>query len=173
VTLAARLAVALAAAGRAALIPTLGVIVAASLPLLVVDATLGAIRLPGATVAAVLYLAVALPVSVVVHESAHAIAYALLFDRRAGEFVIAGRVTRGMPELVRAPLASEGSEAVVALAGPLAGAALCLPLAIVTATPWIWMTPFFAHLVSLLPRSADGAQVAAALTHRRIDARRR
>lgn len=93
--------------------------------------------------------------SLICHESAHVVAIRLLTGDR-----LAGAVEHSWVNVwVVGPQLSFPAHNLIALAGPLAGMALCWLASAAGAAPWICLLIGAVHAVNLLPLTPDGAAV--------------
>lgn len=136
-----------------------------TVPALLFFVLLTTLGIASSAAAPVYWAGVLLPVSLLMHELAHAIAAVLLLGSADG---LEGRGTWHSATIVR-PARGARADALIALAGPAAGVACAVPVILVAGSPIlsaIWAAPFLTHLVSLRPAGSDGRQVLGALSRR-------
>lgn len=136
-----------------------------TVPVLLLAGLLSSVGSTAADVAPMIAGAVALPLSLLAHELAHAAVAAALLDIE-GVAHLRGSGSIRSSTIYRPGLARAES-ALVAIAGPAAGIALSLPVVLAASTSGSsllltapWMLPFLAHVPALSPRRSDGEQLA-------------
>lgn len=149
----------------------IAVCVLVTLPTLLFFLLLTALGLPLRDTAPVYWTGLLLPISLLAHEFGHTLTAVLLLRSAVG---IQGQGTWRSASILR-PAHTVRGDALIAVAGPVAGVSCALPVVFVAGSPVmgaIWAAPFLAHLVSLRPTGSDGRQVLGVLRARSGDAPR-
>lgn len=137
-------------------------------PMFCLALALSAAALPAEMIAPLPGAAVLLPMSLWAHEAGHALAAACCAEA-SEPFRLDGEGTWWRSTVWR-PYFGDARDAIVCLAGPCAGTAMMLPLALCSPIPFAvapWLLPFLAHLAALSPARSDGAGLLLALRRAR------